>query len=286
MRNLESEARRTQRDISIAQGLGYRNQVEKKTARLKAIRKKYNEIANGSGIKAQPEKMRMYKNREIGIAKGNNGGIIDLYRGKGIQVVENSGVAEEIQNRVKEATKTITNDFKSLEKYSEPIRFGKVDRSPAENVFDPLTGKNQITLDADNFANPDALLQSLKKDFIDRLSYDTDYIESLVAHEMGHNAHIALALKRSGIEYGKPLNRITYEIFETNFNKISQEIYEAAFDEESFQQIQDACTKDLGIFVFGNPKELVAQSFGNFYYGKDKSTIAANIVRYFMEGLK
>lgn len=63
MRNLESEARRTKREISMADGAAYKTFVERKQKRLKAIRKKYNEIAEGSGIKAQPEKMRMYKKK-------------------------------------------------------------------------------------------------------------------------------------------------------------------------------------------------------------------------------
>lgn len=63
MRNLESEARRTKRDISLAEGMQFEDYRKRKNKRLKAIRKKYNEIAEATGIKAQPEKMRMYKKK-------------------------------------------------------------------------------------------------------------------------------------------------------------------------------------------------------------------------------
>ncbi len=41
--------------------------------------------------------MRMYKG--IGIAKDENGGIIYLCKGKGIDVVENESISKEIYNR-------------------------------------------------------------------------------------------------------------------------------------------------------------------------------------------
>ena len=103
---------------------------------------------------------------------------------------------------------------------------------------------------------------------------------------MGHNAHITLALKRSNIPYGKPLTQLELEIFNKEYNKISEEIYLAAFDKENFGEIQDLCTKQLGLIVYCDPHELIAQSFGNYYYGKTKSQIGKTIVKYFMKGLK
>ena len=72
---------------------------------------------------------------------------------------------------------------------------------------DETTGKTKIVLLKKGFANPQKLLERLKNDYEQKESYDTEYIESLVAHEMGHAAHIALAYKRTGIEYGKPLTQ-------------------------------------------------------------------------------
>jgi hypothetical protein len=76
MRNLESEARRIQRDIALAEGMEFEAYREQKAKRLKAIRRKYKEIADVSGIKAQPEKMQMYKG--IGIANDENGGNVKI----------------------------------------------------------------------------------------------------------------------------------------------------------------------------------------------------------------
>ena len=75
MRNLESEARRCQREIAIYEGYGDNIEAEKYKKRLKAVKKKYNEIAEGSGLKAKPERMRMYKSQNA-IAMPKNGGII------------------------------------------------------------------------------------------------------------------------------------------------------------------------------------------------------------------
>ena len=126
----------------------------------------------------------------------------------------------------------------------------------------------------------------MKSDFKTGRSYDTDYIESLVAHEIGHNAHIALALKRSQLPYGNPLTIIQRAVFENERKRISQEIYEAAFTDEEYNEIQELCVRQLGNMTLSNPNELVAQSFGNYYYGNTKSEIAEKIVKYFMKGLK
>lgn len=213
-------------------------------------------------------------------------GIIDLYKGKGISVIKNTEISEETHNKVINATKRITSDFRVLGNYSEPITYGTVKGSPAENKYDPRTGKNTVILDKNNFANPDELLQSLKNDFINKKSYDTDNIESLVAHELGHNAHIALALKRAGIPYGKPLGNLELKIFDEYYNKISEEIYVFAFGDEDFIEIQQICAIQLGTNTIEDPHELIAQSFGNYYYGKNKSFVGKKIVKYFMKGLK
>ena len=107
-----------------------------------------------------------------------------------------------------------------------------------------------------------------------------------VAHEMGHGVHVALALKRGNIPYGEPLTAVRLEIFDKVYGEISQEIYEVCFGNESFLEIQDICTRELGNCTFGNSHELIAQSFGNYYYGSKKSKVAKKIVNYFKKGLK
>ncbi len=126
----------------------------------------------------------------------------------------------------------------------------------------------------------------MKKDFVDGKSYDTESIESLIAHEFGHRAHVALALKRAKISYGEPISPINQVLLKQQYDLISQEIYIAAFKDESFISIQNACVEQLGEICLNNPHELIAQSFGNYYYGKNKSDIANAIVQYFKKGLK
>lgn len=60
MRNLESESRRCKNTITLAQSSGDNITVKKNRRRIKAINKKYNEISQATGIKAQPEKMRVF----------------------------------------------------------------------------------------------------------------------------------------------------------------------------------------------------------------------------------
>ena len=249
------------------------------------IHKYKREVVEGYSSKPKKSGKAEDKSKEI-VAKGENSSIIEMYRGKGIDVTSDSQISSKTIKQVKMATKKVTSDFKALESYSEPIVFGDVDGGLANNDYDPKTGLNIITLRKADFANPDSLLEKLKRDFISGDSYETDSIQSLVAHEMGHNAHVALALKRTHLPYGVPLTPEQESTFKEEYNKISQEIYIAAFDKEPYTEIQSMCISELGSTTNRNPRELIAQSFGNYYFGKEKSKIAKRIVTYFMKGLK
>lgn len=220
------------------------------------------------------------------VDKSDESGIIDLYKGKGLSVISDSEIDGKTIEAVYEATKKVTSDFRIIEKYSEPIRFSDVAGGLAENSYSPITGLNTISLDKGAFSNPLKLLEKLENDYVEGKSYKTDTIQSLVAHEMGHNAHVALALKRAKLEYGKPLSVIEEALFINERNKIMQEIYLVVFDDETFDEIQNICIQQLGLMVKGNPAELIAQSFGNFYYGEIQSKVAKRIVDYFIERLK
>lgn len=220
------------------------------------------------------------------VDKSENGGIINSYKGKGISVISDSEIDSKTIEAVNEATKKVTIDFRVLENYSESIRFSDVVGGLAENVYRPDTGLNIISLDKRSFSNPSELLKILKNDFALGISYETDTIQSLVAHEMGHNTHVALALRRAKLDYGKPLSNIEYMVFQNEYDKIKQEIYLAAFTDESYEEIQHQCARELGFITVGNPQELIAQSFGNYYYGNIKSRIGEQIVKYLMKGLK
>lgn len=213
------------------------------------------------------------------VDKAVEGDIIDLYKGRGLSVKENNAVrvSEENSDRVVDATKKITSDFKVIETSCEPIEFGYIDGAPAQCVYSPATGKIKITLDGNDFSDPVKLLDRLKEDFGARLSYDADRIESLVAHELGHCAHNLLALKRCGFEYRQSLSALQCEIFEQVRVEITKEMYEVAFSNETKEDIWRFCEEDLGSMA-RNPRELIAQSFGNYYYGCKKSKIAKKLL--------
>lgn len=213
--------------------------------------------------------------------------IINNYKSDGLVVFENPNVSQETVAKVQSATKTVLSDFKALEKYSEPILFGDFeDEALGVCSYTSLTGKSQITLSASAFSDEKKLLEILNSHYKSGFSYDTDRIESLVAHELGHNAHIALALKRAGISYGHQLSRLDMFIFDKQYLDISQEIYNVAFNDESLYEIYEQCAVELGKMTVGNSHELIAQSFGSYYFGNAKSKIANKIVKYFIKELK
>ena len=292
-RAMETRLRKLKNERLAHSAAGDELEAKRTQRKINELQAKYRNFSENNDLLYNTKRATVEGYRRISVKNAldlldNNGknDIINSYKGKGINVTLNAEISSETYKRVINATKRITSDFKFLENCSEGVNFGNVIGSPAQNIYDPSTGKNQITLDKNNFANPVLLLQSLKEDYKTGKSYDTDYIESLVAHEMGHNAHIVLALKRANIAYGKPLSLIEQKILKEKYDIISQEIYSVCFNEETFYQIQEKCVKELGKNVYCNPHELIAQSFGNYYYGKSKSSISENIINYFMKGLK
>lgn len=111
-------------------------------------------------------------------------------------------------------------------------------------------------------------------------------IESLVAHELGHNAHVALALKKSGLLYGVPLRVENLFRFNEEYKKIQEEVYIVAFNNETLEEIYETCSKELGSMTVGNVSELIAQSFGNYYFGVQQSSVGKSIVDYFKKELR
>lgn len=257
-------------------------------AHIENMVQRYKRLTIGS---VDPENVARYqaKLREWSARLDNSteDGIINLYfgrKGRGIPLSPDRDIPETVAAQVEEATTKITDDFKDLERYLEPISFGNIGEALGEHRFSPSTGTNKITLNKKAFSNPVVLKKSLNDDFLSGLSYQTDKIESLVAHEMGHNAHVVLALKRSGLEYGKPLTPIETAIFDEKYREITQEVYMAAFSDESFETIRDICEKELGS-IAKSPRELIAQSFGNYYFGAQKQRVAIKIVKYFKREL-
>lgn len=289
---LEQKQRRLENDIRkakrLVEGSSDRAHIAENKRRLREAQRQLKEFidSNSDVLRRDYGREKVYTaDVPKNVDKSGGSGIIEAYRSNGIMVVSKEGISQDVVERAHHASENVSNDFPILRKRIESIDFGNTDDALGINKFMPSTGRNTITLSESAFSNPAGLSKILLDDFNSGLSYETDCIESLVAHEMGHAAHIAFALKRSGIEYGKPLSIIEQHIFEQEYNKIAQDIYIAAFSDESIMEIFSKCTKELGSMTTGRANELIAQSFGNYYYGKTKSAIAASIVEYFKKEL-
>ena len=294
-RRLETKMRAQRQEIHLLEvGGASEDDIIAARCRYRVTSGEYTRFSKAVELPQQRERVTVDGLGNVGVGKwkkkvdiSGESDIINKYRGKGISVQGLSEISDETVKKVEKATKKVTSDFKILEKCSEPIAFGDTgDGALASNDFLPSTGRNQITLSKAAFSDPIKLEQLLKQDYLDGVSYEVKGIESLVAHEMGHNAHVALALKRAGLLYGVPLRTDQIIRFNEEYFKISQEIYLAAFDDENFTEISELCASQLGTMTVEDAHELIAQSFGNYYYGKSKSKIAKKIVKYFIKELK
>lgn len=293
-RKLETSMRAQRQKVSLLEiAEADEDDIVAARCRYRGMSQEYSRFSKAMNLPQQRERITVDGLGNIGVGKwkkkvaqSEKSGIINEYKGKGIPVQKSSEISQKTVEKIEVATKKVTSDFKILEKYSEPIVFGNAgDGALASNDFSHITGRNQITLSKTAFANPVELEKRLRQDYLDGVSYETTGIESLAAHEMGHNAHVALALKRSGLLYGVPLQ--TDQIIRLNeeYLKILQEIYLVAFKNETFFEITEKCSNQLGTMTIEDAPELIAQSFGNYYFGKKRSKIGQRIVRYFKKEL-
>ena len=194
-------------------------------------------------------------------------------------------IPEEIINDVNMAVDKVAEDFPVIRERVEPIVFADTSPDLGENGLIPDKAINVIRLSDDYCSDYSKLCQKLAEDFESHFSYETDNVGSLACHELGHAIHKILAMKRAGVKYGEVLTPIKKKIFEQELQKIKVEVYLAAFSDETLEEIDGACVGELGTMTYRNPDELIAQSFGNYYYGKTKSRVGNAIVEYFKRGL-
>lgn len=203
-----------------------------------------------------------------------------------IETKDNSPVIpEEIVNDVNKAVDKFAGDFPVIREQVEPIVYTDIEDALGENGLLPGRAVNVVRLSDDYCSDYDKLRKKLADDFESHISYETDNAGSLACHELGHALHKILAMKRAGVKYGEVLTPIKKKIFEQELQKIKGEVYLAAFSDETLEEIDDACIGELGTMTYRNPDELIAQSFGNYYYGKSKSQVGKAIVEYFKRGL-
>ena len=228
--------------------------------------------------------------RAIEAKKAAEKGIIEMYRASTPVIGGAKNVQPQTIVRLQEARGKVLDDFPALDALTREWSFEKLeDGTLAANRFriNAQTGKvvSTMAFDVGAFGDEKQLLRILAQEYKSGASYETKSIESLIAHEMGHAAHNALALKRVGYIEGKSLTRQQMEMFKVEREQLRQDIYIAAFANESYDEIVDNILAQLGQSAL-NATELIAQSFGNCYYGENKSAIALSIVKFFMKELK
>lgn len=286
-RRLENEVRRAKRK---AEGFSDPDNVKKANKELHEAQKKLREFID----KVNEEEGKLILKRDYGREKVYDTAL--PYSGKKLDKYSNSGIIEasnkkheipeEVVHDINKAVDKVAEDFPVIRKQVEPIEFADISPDLGENGLLNDRAVNVIRLSKDYCSDYSLLRQKLSEDFITRISYETDSIGSLACHELGHAIHKILAMKRAGIRYGETLSPIKRVLFENELRKINIEIYEIAFD-DSFNTtvaIFSECENQLGKMAT-DPNELIAQSFGNYYYGIEKKPIAKSIVEYFMREL-
>lgn len=212
---------------------------------------------------------------------------IDKYPNSDIIEVEgNAEIPKKIVDDVNAAVDKVSVDFPIINEQLEPINYGDTKTALGENCLLHNKFINLIRLSSDYFSDYSLLKAKLLEDFNNEVSYKTNNAGSLVCHEIGHALHKILAMKRVGIKYGEALTPIKQQLFENEFKKITIDVYNNVFD-DSFttpNAIFDECAKQLGNMA-RNPNELIAQSFGNYYYGDERMPIAEKIVEFFKKEL-
>ena len=221
------------------------------------------------------------------VAEENNENYVDKYPNSDIIEPRDSKpeIPEEIINDVNEAVDKVAEDFPIIREQVEPIVYTNTGDALGDNGLLPNRAVNVVRLSDDYCSDYDKLRKKLTDDFDSRFSYETDNVGSLACHERGYAIHKILAMKRAGIIYGEPLTPIKNWMFEEELQKIREEVYLSAFTDEEFEEIVQICSNELGSMTINNADQLIAQSFGNYYYGKSKSRVGNAIVEYFRREL-
>lgn len=228
--------------------------------------------------------------KAIEAKKAAKKGIIEMYRASTPVIGGAKNVQPQTIVRLREARGKILDDFPTLDALTREWSFEKLeDGTLAANRFriNAQTGEvvSTMAFDVGAFGDEEAILQMLADDYGNGLSFETKAVESLLAHEIGHAAHNALALKRAGYVEGRPLTSQQIEAFLVQREQIGQEVYLVAFTNESYYEIVDKVTQELGTMAI-KPEELIAQSFGSRFYGVQSSHIARVITEFFKRELE
>ncbi len=202
-----------------------------------------------------------------------------------IKTERKSNIPEGVISDVNKAVEKVAEDFPVIKDQVEPIEYDDLYDALGVNGLRNNSAINVIKLSKQYCSDYSLLRQKLSDDYKNKVSYQTDNVGSLACHELGHAIHKILAMKRANIKYGEVLLPIKRLTFERELQKIKMEIYISAFTNEELEEIDEICFNELGGMTYRNPDELIAQSFGNYYYGKTKSRVGNAIVNYFKKEL-
>ena len=202
-----------------------------------------------------------------------------------IKTERKSNIPKEVISDVNKAVEKVAEDFPVIKDQVEPIEYDDLYDALGVNGLRNNSAINVIKLSKQYCSDYSLLRQKLSDDYKNKVSYQTDNVGSLACHELGHAIHKILAMKRANIKYGEVLLPIKRLTFERELQKIKMEIYIVAFTNEELEEIDEICFNELGGMTYRNPDELIAQSFGNYYYGKTKSRVGNAIVNYFKKEL-
>lgn len=202
-----------------------------------------------------------------------------------IKTERKSNIPKEVISDVNKAVEKVAEDFPVIKDQVEPIEYDDLYDALGVNGLRNNSAINVIKLSKQYCSDYSLLRQKLSDDYKNKVSYQTDNVGSLACHELGHAIHKILAMKRANIKYGEVLLPIKRLTFERELQKIKMEIYIFAFTNEELEEIDEICFNELGGMTYRNPDELIAQSFGNYYYGKTKSRVGNAIVNYFKKEL-
>jgi len=282
-RKLENAVRKTKRKV---EGLSDPENVKKAKAELRDAQKQLKDFID----KVNADEGETILKRDYGREKVYSDipkNLIDKYPNSDIIKLEEEKpeISKEIIVDVNKAVDRVAEDFPVIKEQVEPIVFADTGSALGINRFINNSAINVIELSEHYCSDYSILRQKLNDDFKTSFSYETDNAGSLTCHELGHALHKILAMKRAGIIYGEELTPLKRFLLEKEFQKIKEEVYLASFSDETLEEIDKACISELGTMTYRNSDELIAQSFGNYYYGKNKSKVGQSIVEYFKERL-
>lgn len=193
-------------------------------------------------------------------------------------------ISSESQQMIDSVTQRIYKDFPEIEKISDSftvVHQGEGNPASAKlTVLPDGTVHCGLEINADMWDNVDKVKALVMTQSRSGGHVTTSQPESILFHEFGHMAHNALALQRAGYIKGQRLSEPQIKILMSARNKVAQEVYLEAFNDESFEEIQDIIANTISNRAKYAGEEFIAECFSQYYSGKP-TNLSECIVKYF-----